>query len=61
MEVVQDISEAIHDAIVPEAVEALQELVHLGELVGADAADLLDRADVALIELGDGFCDLRHW
>lgn len=44
--------------IVPEAVETLQELVHLGELVAADPADLLDRTDMALIELGDSFGDL---
>jgi len=48
---------AVSDAVVPEAVEALQQLVHLRELALADAADLFDRADVAIIELGDGFCD----
>ena len=50
--------QAVHDRVVPEAVEALQELVHLGEFVGADAADLVDRADMALIELRNGFGDV---
>ena len=46
---------AIGDRVVPEAVEALQRAVHLLEFVGADAADLLDRADVAVIKLADDF------
>lgn len=49
--------EAICDAVVPEAIEALQQLVHFGELAGADAADLFDRADVALVEVSNRFCD----
>src|SRR5690606_21107662 len=44
---------AVGDGVVPEAVEALERAVHLLELVRADAADLLDGADVAVVELGD--------
>ena len=35
-------------------VEALEQLVHLAEFALADAADLLDRTDVTLVELRDG-------
>ena len=41
----------------PEAVEALKQLVHFRELVLADTADLLDRADMAFIELGNRYGD----
>src|SRR5690606_28574063 len=42
---------AIGDAVVPEPVETLERPVHLAELFRIDAADLLDRADMALVEL----------
>src|SRR5690349_7245180 len=55
-------SHAIGDRVVPEAVEPLQGLVHLAELVLADAADLLDRSDVAFVEMGDHIRDfLALW
>src|SRR5690606_33178481 len=41
-----------------EAVETLEGPVHLLELFRIDAADLLDRADVALVETTDHFGDL---
>ena len=44
---------AIRDRVVPEAIEALQRAVHLAEFILIDAANLFDRADVALIEAGD--------
>ncbi len=50
--------QTVKDRVVPEAVETLQQLVHLRELVFADAADLLDRADVALVETRNRFCDV---
>src|SRR5690606_3751016 len=46
---------AIGDRIVPEAIEALERAVHLHELVRIDTADLLNRADVALVETGHDF------
>src|SRR5690606_30778215 len=51
-------SHAICDGVIPEAVQPLQRAVHLPELFLVDAADLLDRADVALIEPGHHVGDL---
>src|SRR6187401_1354562 len=48
---------AIGNGVVPEAVEAQQRPVHLPEFLLADAADLLDRADVPLVEAADDFGD----
>src|SRR5262249_37332637 len=50
-------SEAIQDLVGPEAFEAMQRLVEHAELVGVDAADLLDRAHVLLIKRVD---DVAH-
>ena len=47
----------VGDGVVPEAVEPLQRAVHLLEFFGVDAADLLDRADMALVEPADHFGD----
>src|SRR5690606_17131503 len=49
---------AVGDGIVPETVQALQGAVHLLELLGIDAADLLDRTDVTVIEARDDLGDL---
>src|SRR6185312_3266669 len=49
---------AVGDGVVPEAIEALQRAVHLLEFVRVDAADLFDRADMALIEARH---DFRHF
>ncbi|CVI19864.1 hypothetical protein AGR4A_Cc80201 [Agrobacterium tumefaciens str. B6] len=49
--------QAVSDRVVPEAIKALQQLVHFGELAGADAADLFDRTDVAFIKAGNRFGD----
>src|SRR5689334_1087921 len=49
--------EAIEDLVGPEALETMQRLVEHAELVGIDAADLLDRAHVFLIE---GVDDVAH-
>src|SRR5436190_18304429 len=40
----------IEDLVGPETLEAMQRLVQHGELVRRDAADLLDRAHVLLVE-----------
>src|SRR6185295_8485922 len=45
-----EISEPIQYLIGPEALEAMQRLVHRRELLVGDAADLLDGLDVLLIE-----------
>src|SRR5262249_2896050 len=50
-------SEPVEDLVGPEALEPVQRLVQRGELVGADAADLLHRAHVLLIEVLD---DVAH-
>src|SRR4051794_22262767 len=49
--------EAIQNLVGPEALETVQRLVQRDELVGVDAADLLHRAHVLLIELLD---DVAH-
>src|SRR6185312_13891125 len=49
---------AVGDGVVPEAIEALQRAVHLLEFIRVDAADLFDRADMALIEARH---DFRHF
>ena len=51
--------EAIGDGVVPEAVEALHELVQDLEFVLPDASDLGDRGHVAVVESGDGTGDFR--
>src|SRR5882672_9925826 len=48
----------IEDLVGPEPLEAVQRLVQRGELVGIDAADLLDRAHVLLVERIDDVADL---
>src|SRR5262245_52229784 len=50
-------SQTVEDLIRPEPLEAVQRLVERRELVGIDAADLLDRAHVLLIERVD---DVAH-
>src|SRR5437868_2267788 len=50
-------SEAIEDLVGPEPLEAVQGLVEAGELLVRDAADLLDRLDVLLIERVDDAAD----
>src|SRR5262245_15633332 len=47
-------SEPIQDLIGPEALEPMQRLVQACELIGRDAADLLDRPHVLLIERTHG-------
>src|SRR5262245_13316066 len=47
----------IQDLVGPEALEPVQRLVERGELFAVDAADLLDRADMLLIERLD---DVAH-
>src|SRR5215471_11054743 len=42
--------ETVKNLVVPEPLEAVQRLVQVGELVGIDAADLLHRALVLLVE-----------
>src|SRR5690606_8966867 len=49
---------AIRDGVVPEAVETLERAVHLAEFLAVDPADLLDRADMALVEAADDIGDL---
>ena len=51
-------SEPVENLIGPEALEAVQRLVEHAELVGIDAADLLDRAHVLLVERVDDVADL---
>src|SRR6185436_15828692 len=51
------ISEPVEDLVGPEALEPVQRLVEPRELVAADAADLLHRAHVLLVELLD---DVAH-
>ena len=55
---VQRRSETILDLVGPEALEASQRLVHAVEVVGDDAADLLDRHSVLLIEADDDLVDV---
>src|SRR6201994_657152 len=50
--------EAIQDLVGPEPLEAVQRLVQRRELLVRDAADLLDRLDVLLIERVDDAADL---
>src|ERR1700760_4854762 len=50
--------EAIQDLVGPEPLEAIQRLVQRRELLVRDAADLLDRLDVLLIERIDDAADL---
>src|SRR5689334_23771715 len=51
-------SETVADLIGPEALEADQGDVHAPEIVGRDAADMLDRDDVLVVEVGDDLVDL---
>src|SRR5690242_3333599 len=48
--VMQSDLQPIEDLVGPEALEPVQRLVQPSELVGRDAADLLDRAHVLLVE-----------
>src|ERR1043166_5721928 len=50
--------EPVEDLVGPEPLEALERLVEAGELVGGDAAHLLDRAHVLLVEQRD---DVAHF
>src|SRR5258708_38511800 len=50
--------EAIQDLVGPEPLEAMQRLVQGRELLVRDAADLLDRLDVLLVERVDDAADL---
>src|SRR5437870_3142825 len=50
-------SQPIEDLVGPEPLEPLQRLVEAGELVGVDAADLLDRAHVLVVQALD---DIAH-
>ena len=50
--------EAIKDLVVPETVKALQQFVHLRELVCADASNLLNGTNMALIQLCNRFSDV---
>src|SRR5690606_26990315 len=43
-------SEPVGDAVVPEAVETLQRLVHRHEFIDLNAANLLNRGNMAFIE-----------
>src|SRR5215475_4141603 len=54
----EELSEAVQDLIGPEPLEAMQRLVQRRELLVRDAADLLDRPDVLLIERIDDAADL---
>ena len=54
---VAQFSEAIQDLVGPEALETMQRLVQRRELVVRDAADLLHRLDVLLIERVDDVAD----
>src|SRR5262245_15424528 len=51
-------SETIEDLVGPEPLEAVQRLVQRGELLARDAADLLNRLDVLLVERVDDLADL---
>src|ERR1700760_2217525 len=51
-------SETVQDLVGPEPLEAMQRLVQRRELLVRDAADLLDRLDVLLIERIDDAADL---
>src|SRR5689334_7209082 len=51
-------SETIADLIGPEALETDQSHVHAAEIIGRDAADMLDRDDVLVVEVGDDLVDL---
>src|ERR1700755_598155 len=51
-------SEAIQDLVGPEPLEAVQRLVQRRELLVRDAADLLHRLDVLLVEGVDDLADL---
>src|SRR5215471_6845933 len=53
-----EISETIQDLVGPEPLEAMQRLVQRRELLVRDAADLLDRLDVLLIQRLDDAADL---
>ncbi len=50
-------SEAIQDLVGPEPLEPVQRLVQGRELFGGDAADLLDGADVLLVQPLDDVAD----
>ena len=51
-------SEPVEDLVGPEPLEPMQRLVQGGELVGGDAADLLHRANVLLVETLDDVANL---
>src|SRR5579871_3028570 len=54
----EELSEAVQDLVGPEPFEAMQRLVQRRELLVRDAADLLDRLDVLLVERIDDLADL---
>src|SRR6202166_2903920 len=54
----EKISEPVQDLVGPEPLEAMQRLVERRELLVRDAADLLHRLDVLLVERIDDLADL---
>ena len=52
------VSETVQDLVGPEPLEAMQRLVKRGELVVGDAAHLLHRLDVLLIQRVDDVADV---